>query len=245
MRVDSSAAAAWSTADVTDSTGALKASYAYDPWGRLLNPIDPLGTKDKFKFAGEALDPQTGLYYLRARYYDPSIGRFISKDPLAGSIFVPISSNRFAYALSNPLRYKDTLGLAAEQNGGDQNLGSWWYTESPTPSTLVDTALYGFGLASAPFGLAGGIFGLSTGIYSSAVDIATNNFANLLGFDYTGLLLGGAALAGAEVAAPAALLGGVGLFLSHSDTILGPFDNYLSSEFGSWQISLNPDLSDF
>jgi len=38
--------------------------------------IDPLGTKDKFKFAGEALDPQTGLYYLRARYYDPAVGRY-------------------------------------------------------------------------------------------------------------------------------------------------------------------------
>ena len=109
-----------STADVTDATDTLKASYTYDPWGKLLNPIDPLGTKDKFKFAGEALDPQTGLYYLRARYYDPTVGRFISKDALSGSARVPLSRNRYGYALANPLRYTDTLGLAAEPGSGDQ-----------------------------------------------------------------------------------------------------------------------------
>ena len=111
-----------STADVTDATDTLKASYTYDPWGKLLNPIDPLGTKDKFKFAGEALDPQTGLYYLRARYYDPTVGRFISKDPLPGAVANPLSQNRFAYALSNPLRYTDTLGLAPDVNSGDQGV---------------------------------------------------------------------------------------------------------------------------
>jgi RHS repeat-associated protein len=107
-----------STADVTDGAGSLKASYSYDPWGRLLNPIDPLGTKDKFKFTGEALDPQTGLYYLRARYYDPAIGQFISADSLTGAISAPLTQNRFAYGLSNPLRYTDSTGLAAEPESG-------------------------------------------------------------------------------------------------------------------------------
>jgi RHS repeat-associated protein len=111
-----------STADVTDAADTLKASYTYDAWGKLLTPIDPLGTKDKFKFTGEALDPQTGLYYLRARYYDPTIGRFISKDPLSGSVSAPLSRNRYGYALANPLRYRDSLGLAADATGGDQSL---------------------------------------------------------------------------------------------------------------------------
>ena len=111
-----------STADVTDATDTLKASYTYDPWGKLLNPMDPLGTKDKFKFTGEALDPQTGLYYLRARYYDPTVGRFISKDPLSGSAAILLSRNRYAYALANPLRYTDALGLAVEPTGADQGV---------------------------------------------------------------------------------------------------------------------------
>src|SRR5450755_4034859 len=52
-------------------------SYSYDPWGKMLNPVDPLGSKNALKFSGESLDP-TGLYYLRARYYDPAVGAFIS-----------------------------------------------------------------------------------------------------------------------------------------------------------------------
>ena len=104
---------------MTDATDTLKASYTYDPWGKLLNPIDPLGTKDKFKFSGEALDPQTGLYYLRARFYDPQVGRFISRDALSGAAAKPVSQNRWAYALSNPISYSDPSGLAAEPNSGD------------------------------------------------------------------------------------------------------------------------------
>jgi RHS repeat-associated protein len=111
-----------STANVTDTTDTLQATYTYDPWGRLLNPVDPLGTTDKFKFAGEALDAQTGLYYLRARYYDPTVGQFISRDPRGGTTGFPLSRNRYAYALANPLRYTDTLGLAADTTGGDQGV---------------------------------------------------------------------------------------------------------------------------
>jgi RHS repeat-associated protein len=67
---------------LTDAAGKPQAAYAYDTWGNpLLNISDSVGTKNKFRFTGEALDPGTGLYYLRARYYDPSVGRFLSKDP--------------------------------------------------------------------------------------------------------------------------------------------------------------------
>jgi RHS repeat-associated protein len=110
-----------STADVSDGSGALKAVYAYDPWGRLLNPVDPLGTKNKFKFSGEALDPTTGLYCMRARCYDPSLGRFISRDPFSGTALVPLTSNRYAYALSNPINLVDPSGLAAEPSSGDSS----------------------------------------------------------------------------------------------------------------------------
>ncbi|HEX3745808.1 MAG TPA: RHS repeat-associated core domain-containing protein [Bryobacteraceae bacterium] len=114
-----------STSDVTDGTDSLKASYAYDPWGKLLNPIDALGTKDKFKFTGEALDPQTGLYYLRARFYDPTVGRFISRDRLSGVARIPATANRYSYALNNPLALTDRSGRSAELVGtGDVSIHS-------------------------------------------------------------------------------------------------------------------------
>ena len=113
-----------STVAVTDTTGSLKASYAYDPWGRLLNPVDPLGTRQKVKFTGEALDPQTGLYFLGTRYYDPLVGRFISKDPLPGLAPLPQTTNGYAYALSNPVNQIDPSGLAAEPVSSGQTLST-------------------------------------------------------------------------------------------------------------------------
>jgi RHS repeat-associated protein len=99
---------------LTDATGKPRAGYIYDPWGNALLSIpDSVGTKNKFRFTGEALDPGTQLYYLRARYYDPSIGRFIGCDPLPGSVAFPLSRNRYQYSLSNPIRYTDPLGLSA------------------------------------------------------------------------------------------------------------------------------------
>jgi RHS repeat-associated protein len=114
-----------STASVTDTTDALKAGYSYDPWGRMINPVDPLGLKNPFKFTGEALDSSSGLYYLRARYYDPTVGRFISADPFAGSLRLPMTTNRYVYARGNPLSYVDNnplsyvdkSGLSAEPSG--------------------------------------------------------------------------------------------------------------------------------
>jgi RHS repeat-associated protein len=108
-----------STTDVIDATGAVRANYTYDPWGKLLSPLDPLGAKDKFKFAGEALDPQTGLYYLRSRYYDPAVGVFISRDRLSGVAGAPLTTNRYSYALNNPTNLTDPSGLAAEAPSGD------------------------------------------------------------------------------------------------------------------------------
>jgi RHS repeat-associated protein len=102
----------------------------------LLNPVDPLGTKDKFKFTGEALDPQTGLYYLRARYYDPSVGRFISKDPLLGVASAPATTNRYVYALNNPMQYTDRSGMSAEPAGSDTFV---WRPATLAPSLMQST----------------------------------------------------------------------------------------------------------
>jgi RHS repeat-associated protein len=102
-----------SAINITDQAGAQKANYAYDPWGKLTLPMDPLGTKEKYKFTGEALDPNDGLLFLRARHYDLSIGRFISRDLIRGSRFTPNHSNAYAYAASNPTRFNDRAGLMA------------------------------------------------------------------------------------------------------------------------------------
>ncbi|WP_157243772.1 RHS repeat-associated core domain-containing protein [Paenibacillus jilunlii] len=62
------------------------------------------------KYAGECFGPETGLYYLRARYYDPSMGRFLNEDTVEGQINNPLTQNIYTYVGNNPLKYTDPSG---------------------------------------------------------------------------------------------------------------------------------------
>ncbi len=70
-----------STTDLTDGSGNVIAGYSYDVFGATRSQSGA-GDTD-FRFTGEQLDTQSELYYLRARYYDPSIGRFLSLGPIS------------------------------------------------------------------------------------------------------------------------------------------------------------------
>ncbi|MFC2027117.1 RHS repeat-associated core domain-containing protein [Chloroflexota bacterium] len=75
------------------------------------------GTLDTDKlFTGQRLD-QTGLYFYNARYYDATIGRFISADSIVPEPFNPQSLNRYSYCLNNPLRYIDPSGHGYQEDG--------------------------------------------------------------------------------------------------------------------------------
>jgi len=64
---------------------------------------------EKYKYTGKEQDA-TGLYYYGARYYDPVIGRFITRDPVKGNIMNPQTLNPYVYCLNNPLKYIDPNG---------------------------------------------------------------------------------------------------------------------------------------
>jgi len=115
-----------SVAGLTDVSGKLRKRYIYDAWGTTTQtvPARKVGTENKFQFTGEALDPGTGLHYLRARYYDDSNGRFISRDPFMGPTTVPLSLNRYAYSLNNPTRYTDHTGLSPNDSGQTASITS-------------------------------------------------------------------------------------------------------------------------
>ena len=63
-----------------------------------------------FRYSGEYWDATTNLQYLRARWYDPSIGRFINEDTYGGDIKNPLSLNLYTYVENNPLQYIDPTG---------------------------------------------------------------------------------------------------------------------------------------
>ena len=100
-----------STAALTDSSGTVTATYKYDVFGAVRSSTGT-GSTD-FRFAGQQDDPALGYQYLRARYYDPAIGRFISKDAFGGFRGGPQSQNSYAYALNSPVTHIDPTGNAA------------------------------------------------------------------------------------------------------------------------------------
>ena len=92
----------------TDSSGEVVYSTDYNPFGSSLHEEG----EEKYTYNSKELD-STGLYYYGARYYDASIGRFVSVDPVQGNLFNTQRLNRYSYTLNNPLKYVDPSG--AEQ----------------------------------------------------------------------------------------------------------------------------------
>ena len=92
----------------TDAQGAVLGLQGYGPYGEALVPIGP--PLAPWGYTGEWQDA-SGLVYLRARWYNPTWGRFTQADPLPGASTQPQSLHRYLYARANPLRYADPSGL--------------------------------------------------------------------------------------------------------------------------------------
>ncbi len=108
--------------------GSLVNSYQYDEWGNVIQQKETVS--NEFKYAGELYDAETGLYYLKARYYDPKIGRFLNEDSYEGQINNPLSMNVYTYVHNNPLVYTDPSGHSVDPEPSEEsNIGG-----SPTGS---------------------------------------------------------------------------------------------------------------
>ena len=82
--------------------------YEYDAWGNLITCNEKV--PNRFKFNGQQYDPITQQYYLRARYYNPVIGRFTQEDTYRGD-----GLNLYAYCAGNPVYYVDPNGMSEEE----------------------------------------------------------------------------------------------------------------------------------
>jgi len=96
---------------LTDGTGSETDSYSYDAFGNLLTSTGL--TPNRYRYVGEQFDPETDSYYLRARYYAPVSGRFLTPDPVKGGVSEPRSLLRYAYALGDPVNNLDPTGRFA------------------------------------------------------------------------------------------------------------------------------------
>lgn len=97
-----------SVTEITDSIQDVRAKYVYDAWGNLSLEFQTI--KNEITYTGRRLDPHSDLMYYRSRFYNPTIGRFLSRDDYKGNIFYPLSLNEYVYVQNNPIMFTDPRG---------------------------------------------------------------------------------------------------------------------------------------
>ena len=174
-----------STSVMSTSTGTLDSSMTFYPFGATRTG----SVNTTKKFTGQRLDG-TGLYYYGARYYDATIGKFISADIIIQNPTNPQSLNRYTYCSNNPLRYTDPTGkdYISDHGGAINNVtivdkvvpiekSSFTITSGLVPYDSTWTK-YVNSFAAMAYFLGSGVAikdsGLSQSDYPSTVDITGN-----------------------------------------------------------------------
>ena len=114
-----------------DAVGNLVVEYRYDTWGRLLRisgiQASRIGQENVFRYRGYAFDDETGLFYLRNRYYIPNRNRFLNADHRAGRRGDVLTHNLFAYCDNRPI-------ICLDQSGAGKTYVFYYYfPESKSP----------------------------------------------------------------------------------------------------------------
>ncbi len=165
---------------LTGDAGTVETEYTYEPFGRTSVAGTP--SNNSLQYTGRENDGP-GLYYYRARYYNPTFHRFIGEDPMR---FLGGETNYYAYVSNNPIRFKDPLGLWA--------VGISFEASTINPFTSGGGGSYGInfeytsssGFAAYKYGTPNNVasVGFLPGV-SATVNIATGNG------DWTGLFNSG------------------------------------------------------
>jgi RHS repeat-associated protein len=122
--------------DVTDEDGDAQWRYTYEAYGAQLSAVNVSGTapENRLRFAGQYLDPETSLFHLRTRQYDPELGRFGALDSIEPSAEQPFDAS-YAYVNARPTVAVDPLGLQTSDPGFFEGLIPVW---GPAKQAIAD-----------------------------------------------------------------------------------------------------------
>ena len=118
-----------SITSLSSGAGSLAQTYTFDSFGNQTASSGSL--TNPFQYTARESDPETGLYYYRARYYDPAVSRFLSQDPLGHYA----STDSYSYARNNPANLVDALGLTPTCSGCSTNNNNG---SNPAIKKLID-----------------------------------------------------------------------------------------------------------
>jgi RHS repeat-associated protein len=123
-----------STRALSNLAGQRAVAYSYDVFGAVRSQVG--SSSQSFTYTGEQVDGELGLVFLRARYYDPQVGRFITRDPFPGFADESVSLNRYTYASDNPVNNVDPSGEIANFLVGAAVGGLAGFTAYAAPTLL-------------------------------------------------------------------------------------------------------------
>ena len=122
--------------EIVDGNGNLVVEYKYDVWGKPISTsgsmADTLGKQNPFRYRGYAYDEETELYYLRSRYFNPEIVRFINTDSKGPFASRGIIKNIYAYCCNNTVRRVDCDGCT----DADVHVGFVYFLRHPLEGYL-------------------------------------------------------------------------------------------------------------
>jgi RHS repeat-associated protein len=174
-----------SITEITNSSGTVAQRYSYSSFGKIESQVDP-SLVQPYTFTAREFDSETGLYFYRARYYDPPAGRFLQEDPfnikivqrslhldratstssenreniLKGLIGRPQNLNQFVYLSNDPINFVDPLGLWSVSLEGYWGWGGGIVIgRNPNGTSFLSVKFgYGFGggFSYDPFGTSPG-----------------------------------------------------------------------------------------
>ncbi|MEK4297401.1 RHS repeat domain-containing protein [Paenibacillus sp. FSL R5-0914] len=126
--------------EIRNQQGIVLNQYVYDIWGNITKQEEAV--HNPFRYSGELWDDTTDLQYLRARWYDPSVGRFLNEDTYEGQMDNPQSQNLYTYVHNNPLIYSDPSGNYCVSSDGN-NTHKGFCSSSPQKYEMSDVMIEG------------------------------------------------------------------------------------------------------
>jgi RHS repeat-associated protein len=123
---------------ITDGSGTVVQTYRSDAYGVATSTQGAIN--QHFQYTGQERD-EDGLVFLRGRVYNPALGRFMQRDPLAGVPGLPLSLNRYSYASNNPVNRTDPSGLCSDPSPG--TAGARYCVERFIPTAFAQFPIKG------------------------------------------------------------------------------------------------------